>query len=301
MSFTTADLIASIKRRAMVPTNQSTFEEDDILALADEELRLGLVPLIMSTREEFYVTYKDYSSGSTSYDLPPRAIGMKLRDLVLVDSGDDEHSVPQINPEQAEFLGSSAQNPKFYLRGNKFIFTDAPTDDPRAYYYLRPNKLVVTTDAAQITSINSGSNQVDVSSLPSTIVNGSVVDFIKSKPGFDLLALDQTITGVASTTLTFASLPSGLIVGDWIALAEESPIVQVPFDLIPVLAQRVAVQILESTGDLEHLQAAAGKLGKMEKAAFGLIEPRVDGAHKKIINRHTILRRSFNGQRNGRS
>ena len=39
-----ADLIASIKRRTFMPLNQNAFTEEDLLAFADEEMSIGLVP-----------------------------------------------------------------------------------------------------------------------------------------------------------------------------------------------------------------------------------------------------------------
>lgn len=284
-TFTTDTLIASIKRRGMIPTNQSTFDTDDFLALANEEIQLGLLPLILSTREEYYVTSKDYSAAD-SIDIPERSVGAKVRDVKLVDSNEVEQDVPQVDfkdRDLAAFLG-------FYIQGNKIYFTDTPDETIRVYYYQRPNELVATSDAAQIASIDVNNNQVTVSSLPSTITTSTPVDIIKAAPGYDCLAIDQTITNIASTTLTFSSLPTGLAVGDWIALAGESPIVQLPKELQPILSQRVTVRILQSTGDLEQMGAAQADLNRMEAAAFRLIEPRTDGANHKIINRFSSLR-----------
>lgn len=288
-SYTTATLIASIKRRGMIPSSQSTFEDADFLALADEEIELGLLPLILSTKEEYYVTSKDYSAAA-SIAIPTRAIGMKIRDIKLVDSDGDERSIPQVALEDIEHFSSSASAPGYYFQGNKIYFTDTPTETIRLYYYIRPSSLVATTSAAQITSINSGAGTVEVSSLPSTITTSTQVDIIKATPGYELLAMDQTISNIASTTLTFSSLPSTLAVGDWIALAGESPIVQLPKELQPILAQRVAVKALEAMGDLQQMASSQEKLDRMEAAAFRLLEPRSDGSSRKIINRQSALR-----------
>ena len=48
----TSDLIRSIKRRAMIPSSQETFTDEDFLEMATEEVNLGLVPLIQRMHEE---------------------------------------------------------------------------------------------------------------------------------------------------------------------------------------------------------------------------------------------------------
>ena len=52
--FTTTALLNSINNRALVPTAQTTFQTSDILALASEEIRSYLVPLIMKVRSEYF-------------------------------------------------------------------------------------------------------------------------------------------------------------------------------------------------------------------------------------------------------
>jgi hypothetical protein len=294
-SYTTSDLLSSIKTRAMIPTNQSTLTSARLLALANEEVSLGLLPLIMSTREEYYVTYKDYAANLSSYEIPTRAIGMKLRDVVAINAAGDERNIPQIDPSDKEFYPSSNNQPAFYLRNNKVIFTNPPTDSIRMYYYIRPSQLVETTAAAQVTSINTVTGAVDVSSLPATFLASTSVDFIKASPGYETLAMDVSISSTGPTTINFTAsdLPSGLAIGDWIALAGESPVVQLPYELLPILAQRVAVKSLEALGDAQGMQLAQGKLQEMERAAFTLLEPRVDASPKKIIRRDSSLRNRY--------
>jgi len=50
--YTSETLIDSVKRRIAIPTNQNTYTDADILAFADEELALGIVPTIMSLHED---------------------------------------------------------------------------------------------------------------------------------------------------------------------------------------------------------------------------------------------------------
>ena len=52
-----------------MPISQITFSDDDLLAFADEEMQIGIVPLLMSVREDYLVTFKEdnITSNKTSY------------------------------------------------------------------------------------------------------------------------------------------------------------------------------------------------------------------------------------------
>lgn len=81
-------------------------------------------------------------------------------------------------------------------------------------------------------------------------------------------------------------------VGNYITIAEESIVPNIPTELHPILAQRVAVACLEAMGDEQNKQSAERKLALMEKDGLALLDNRVEGAPIKIKNRHSTLRES---------
>lgn len=83
-----------------------------------------------------------------------------------------------------------------------------------------------------------------------------------------------------------------LVIGDYITKAEESIVPNIPTELHPIVAQRVAVACLEAMGDEQNKQSAERQLAKLEKAASKIISNRVEGANKKIKNRHGTLSNS---------
>ncbi len=87
---------------------------------------------------------------------------------------------------------------------------------------------------------------------------------------------------IAGADITFASLPTDLAVGDWIALAEYSPIPQVPFEFLPVLAQMTVIKALEANGDNEGVGRAKKDLEVLQANAIQLITPRNHGEPKRI-------------------
>ena len=78
-------MILNIKRRCSVPTSQITFTDLDFTLLCNDEMQGEVVPLIMSTREEYFVDFVDILSPSTGYlPIPAEAVGAKLRSVCYV-------------------------------------------------------------------------------------------------------------------------------------------------------------------------------------------------------------------------
>jgi hypothetical protein len=302
MAFTTTELIAQVKRLAHVPTNQNTFQTADFLALGDHQIRTKLVPLIKSVRESYFSKDKTYTltSGTATYQIPARAVGGAVKDVVLVDSQGNEFSLGLIQEDEApEYKQSGTGTPqKFYFKGNDIVLVPTPGTNEGSLklpYLQRPSRLIATSSARQITAINTGTNTLTVSSVPSTFTTSTPLDFIKADPGFDCLAIDQTPSSTTSTTLVFSSsLPSGLAVGDWIALAGETPVPQLPVEYHEILASLIAERIEKAQGDLDALRISMKENEGLAETSKGLISPRVEGEPKKIIARSsTLSRRSW--------
>lgn len=288
--YTTTDLIASIKRRAMIPTSQTTFQTADFLALADEELQLGLLPMLRKVREEFYVTNDDQSlvSGTDAYSIPERASGLILRDVLYttdttVTTSSRFYRIPRIEPDGEAAISDLA----YYFQDNKVMLVPTPTitGTLRLKYFRRPNNLIAVSDAALIASVSS-TTLVSVSAAPTAIPTGTSCDVIKATGGFDLLGKDTTVSynpSPADTTWTFGTGVTGMSAGDYVCAAGDTCVPQIPFEFQGILAQRVAVKCLEALGDREGMSVAQAKLMEMEKNAFDLITPRDHGTPRKAV------------------
>jgi hypothetical protein len=79
-------------------------------------------------------------------------------------------------------------------------------------------------------------------------------------------------------------------VGDWVSNTDTSPVVQAPVEFHDVLAQKVAVKVLEAKGMTEKLNSARQELGRMEADASNLITPRVDGESQRAVSRGGLFR-----------
>lgn len=315
-NFTTENLINDIKRRTFMPISQITYSDDDILNYADEELQVGIVPMIMTVREDYFVAYKEdlISSNQQGYDMPERAIAQKLQQVTVIEPNGGpvppsqiEVPLPRIQTDQAQ-PGLINVGTGYFLRDNQVMLQNSSNFDGytlRQYYFRRPNKLVPVTQAAQIVKVGPNgaipalaANQVLVNVIPSNFGTATsftiTADIVKNKPGFQTLAMDLTATCTNSNLIiTFTGLteiPEGVAVGDWVCLNGETVIPQVPVEVHPLLAQRVAIKILEGLGDVTNLQASQQKLKEAEKSVLGMLSNRVEGAPQKIINPWSTLR-----------
>ncbi len=283
MAYTTDDLLKSIKQKAFIPTSQITFKDDDILNMATNELYDTIVPLVLSTREEFYVTYKDYAvagQASPKVDIPDRAIGLAVREVSQVASGQEANLV-RFDIEDLPSINNAGVASGFYLQGNQICVLGSIAGNLRVYFHVRPGALIKTTGASKVTSISG--NTVTVSALQNGWSNGASVDFIRALPGFDTLSLSTITSTPSGTSFSVDTVSDRLAVGDWVCTDNTSPVPQIPVEFFSYLAQLTAVQVLDALGDTEAKNSASAKLEKMEANALSLITPRVVGESKKVV------------------
>lgn len=139
------------------------------------------------------------------------------------------------------------------------------------------------------------------------------VDFLQTKPGHRTYAYDVTVQAVGSrleestdvyyfkVTKTdlytyysngynFSPAIANIQIGDYVCLANECIIPQIPPDLHNTLAERTAARILAAIGDKEGLQISNAKLQEIETRQGTVLDSRVEGSPQKITARHSLLR-----------
>lgn len=161
---TSNDLIASVKRKIAIPISQITFTNEDILAFANEETFIAQVPSVLLYHEEYFsdVFLTPMLSNVSIYEIPDRAIGMKLRGLFWADASNNLFEMTRVNAEDRAFyqrnIGSNQSIHKFFLQGNSVVLTPTVTDNPTGsivfIYFLRPNQLVTNDRAAIVQSFS---------------------------------------------------------------------------------------------------------------------------------------------------
>lgn len=308
MAVTTTQFIAAVKRLIVAPSNQSLYDSDAIMATGDRKTLDTILPVVDSLNGEYYVTnaLQATTSGTASYRLPTRALARKLRAVKFENSSGIRFPAPQISLERENLYQIQGLPFGFYFQGDRFTLVPTPNTTEfsiRYWYFLPPNAMCAVSSAAQVTGVSG--DDVTVSAVPTAFAVGSVLDFIQGTAGYGCLAIDKTVTAIVGTTISFATddVPTDLAVGDWLSIAQTTPILQMPDVCVPYLTTITAMDILQAMSDFEgydRLNMIAhgspdgrnpGQLSLMEK----ILQPRIEGEQVKIINDYGLVRRRAGG------
>lgn len=307
LDYTVDGVVSNTKLKGLLPNARNLYLSPDMLALMNDEFISVIVPLIMKEKQEYLVAAYDeaIAAGQTSFFIDHRAVGLKLRDCVLVDSGGQELPLDRYEPEDLKNgLQVGGLRPGFYVDNDKINLL--PSDGSFSQYTFRqricrrPNKLVAKASAGQITAINTGTKVVTLDRMPSAFTTSLTYDLIKGTPSFRCRAEAQAITTKSGFDLTFTEdLPEDLEVGDWVAETGYSPIPQVPCEIHPLLGQRTVMKIMEGMKDAKGLELATASYDRMAGEFAGLVTPRVDGSPQKLVSRRGIASYRRFGRRGG--
>lgn len=303
VDYTTDSLVANIKRRITLPDAQNLFTPDDLIKFAGDELSSTIEPLVHSVQQEYWVVRHDVPlvMNQTNYTIPVRGIANGLRLITLLDNGGNEIVFPLLRPEMTASVYnwlspySTATLCGFELEDDHIvIFPDSVVTNPsmsvRFRFERQPSQLCATTEAAQITGI--AGNIATVNNIPSDWTTSLLFDIIKGSIAFvskgDDLAITALNVGASQITFTNA-IPSSVVIGDWISVANTSPIAQIPYQMFPFLAQCVAVLALSALGDTQALTDAKNLKAQMKEDILKLLQPRDMGNVQTIVNRSGLF------------
>lgn len=288
--YTTTGLIASTKRRAFLPAG-SGLTTSDILQILTEELRNYMTAFLKGIREEYIIAQLSVPVTSATVVMPSRAVGGALRTVQWLTTDNFRRQLSRVEPERAGYyLPINAEPAGYMLQGNNLILLPGVTSGTVVVsYQQRPGQLVLTDAAGLVTAINTGTGQVTVSQRPTSFTNTAVYDFVSATPNFVATVLDYNLAGgaiswtgnVATISLAAAAI---LQVGDYLALAGETPIPQIPTEAHDLLAQAGALKVAQASGS-SRLEAIAEGLTNIRKDTTMIMSPRVDGSARPIINR----------------
>lgn len=306
---TSTRIVAGVKRRITLPASQALLDDADILDLANDVIKEQLIPMIISVRQNYFVVTSDTAlvTGQTKYDIPPRAAGRTLRDLKVLVSGSESQirDMSLISIEDVGYYSATTSNPRsFYFFGDKVALVGdlGSTNDVLRFYIERyPSDLTETQYSSVVQSVTS--NVVTVDQVSSSIVAGSLVDFINKTVAHEIKQESTAVAGTTSTTITFATaadIPTDIAVGDYISLEETTPVLQLPKECWPFLELQTSIRVLNAIGDFEGAQMLDKQNKMSEQNMLKLLEPRIRGEATKIMNRRGLLRGSrLMGRYNG--
>lgn len=298
VDYTTDKLIEDVKRHGSVPTSQNLLQLDDFVEMLDHNQRTSIIPQIMKNRGEFFVKIFDTPliNGTTAYDIPSRAIGGKVRSIWVIDEQGNESMLSRIEPENKSFhenyIWWPGSKSGYRFEGNQIILTpnlDKSYTTLRIRYFRRPNKLVLTTEAAQITAIDTGTGILTLSNVLDEWVTGSKVDLIKGEPNFDSISDSFALLGVSGLTVTVSTeIAAKLSLGDWVANEKESPIPQYPEEYSAILVSLTTADVLKALGDIVGAQAEQADSMDLKDTLDSTAGNRDEGSPRKVFSRRGL-------------
>lgn len=285
-------LILNIKRSCSVPTSQLTYTNADWAALANDGLQTEVVPLMMSTREDYFVTFEDVLSPSDGViPFTKNAVGSKLRNVCYISQQNPLIliNLPRIDLDVVAGVGfyNIMTLAGFYIQGNDIVLypnTSVPTNTPiRLYYYRRTLVLAPPEQYGKVESVDPDTNTIILDYVPTDWVVGDELNTVSSQPNFTITNESTEVTGLSAPSIILSSV-EGIEVGDFISQAGYSAVPQVPIEAHNYLAQITAAKALEGLGDREGMKAAWEEAQKLKESLLIMVSQRVDGSVKKVIN-----------------
>jgi len=297
--YTTDSLLPMLRLLPLMPSVQALFSDSDLVNIMDFEMSSKILPLIDNQAEEYFITRDDivYNQSIRLYPLPTRGTADKLRSVSFVDSNHNEIRIPRLRPEDIMSNVNAtglAINPAlwgFYLENDNIrLYLGSYSGSSQAYKFLRlrfvrmPSTLVQEVACGQITAVSS--NVITVNTVPSLFLTTSTYDIVSNTPQMFVSKGDNlTVASIIGNVITFTSIPTDLHsavpgpqIGDWVCLAMQSPIPQIPFKPgFQLLLQLSAAKCLEIHGDTQGFNVAMSQAADMKNYFISVITPRVDG------------------------
>lgn len=288
-------LLPMLRLLPLMPSVQALFSNTDLINIMNFEMDSKIMPMIDNQAEEYgiYVADLPYSNSTTRYAIPSRALGGKLRSVSFVDPNGNEVRIPRLRVEDIMSNVNAtglAINPAlwgFYFENNKIVtYLSSVNGGSSAFptlrmrYIRQPSTLVMSTACGQITVI--AGNVITMSNVPTTFTTSVTYDLISNSPQMfvsygDDLTITAVTTGTNGTITLTNAPPSGLQVGDWVCLAGQSPIPQIPFNPgFQLLLQLSAAKCLEIHGDVQGFNVAMSQASDMRNYFISVITPRAD-------------------------
>lgn len=293
-TFTAEKLITDVRRRSMLPNATGLGSNDsDILAYLNDALQMYIAPLMLSVGGEYLVAYEDVTTsvGTAKYSIPSRSLGNKLRDVMFL-CGERFISLQQTEPEHVSSYSTIPAEPQaFYVEGSNVILVPAPdrATTLRLKYYRRPNELVLSTACLQITDATNGDPALFAVASGGLAFEDEYLDVVSGTSSFNNKVISKLPSEVIATEFSFDGddVEQMVVAGDWICLADTSPVAQCPQELYPLLAQSAALEMADALSN-----PRSGEILKkreiMKNQVMPLLTPRSEGTGRVIINPNAV-------------
>ena len=292
LTYTSEDILKSIRNGGMIPNTGATgSEDDDLLRHASEGIASYIVAAIDQLREQYYYwrEQRNLVNGVADYRIPERAMWNKLANVWMIQG---QNRIP-LNPlpkndfEDYGLVGTSGIPAGYFIDGNYLkVVPDvnpAFTGVLEWNYFVRPGNLVKAAEYRRVVApVASPSITLD-SAVPSGWSTANTFDIHSKESGCDYKSISLTAATVSGTSITFdkqidGTVPGthGVIPGDYVLLENTVALPGVPPELFPMVARLAAMHWAESTGDKKKFEMHGKVVETYLRETYGAMEIRVE-------------------------
>lgn len=301
MAMFTDDLVATVKRDAFLTTAQGNFTDQQILQVADDCLRITIIPLLLSNREGFFRVFTEipFVANQSDYTIPTYAMYGKLESIQYLDQAGNILPYQMIRLEienLGDVLPTINEGRPHWFSVNSSAITVYPIpnvvgDKLRVYFNRRPGTLIEKALAAQVLSVNYSTGVVTYTSAPPAgFTATSPQDFYNGQSPYQLKT--QTIaTAQAGSTQTFP-VPSvqTLLPGDWVCPLDQTVFLPMPEELKPSLSDLVILSLARTQQDANLYQAQVQAATERMRQILESTGNRLPGNPKRIRITNQLIR-----------
>jgi hypothetical protein len=298
--YVTENLVEQIKDNTSTEFAQGRFSRDTVINLCNQETIKRIRPIVSDLQAEFFVVNKSVAlaQGDQKIRLPKRAAARGLRDLYLL-VGTDRYPLDQMTRESSILTETTGQGiPMGFYFDADAITLDCPVSQACTLVLLlevSPGSLVLSSAVTTVTSVDFTSGVVTVAGTPSGYGGTVEYDFVQQLGfGNAALAVGVTPLTVVGTTYTFTAseLPTTLRVGDYLTLAGQTPVPNMPDEAVVTLIHAVSCRIFKMRGDTTMLGAEQAELTNSIIYLERALSDRAEGARTTLVPSSSLLRSS---------
>lgn len=315
----TADqLVAAVRRDCFLAANDDNWTSAKILGIADD-CTLKIAGALKRMKQDWFQEDFDVAltADEPAYAAPEAAMWTSIENAFLVDktTGRIVAELANVNSSnramyQAANTGTSGTPGALWLNQYEIVLSPAPDSNAVTAYsltvsaYRRPGQLVLETEIARVTAVNSATQTLTINALPASWETDAYTSgtpyrvdiYSRTLPNAQLLR-NQTVTAPSATTLAFspsiitAADFAAISVGDVVAMKNTSWYPDLPPEGVPYLREMVQETILRGQTDTAALQTYLAN--KANEAALFIkgMSNRHDGKARKLSMRHAAAAR----------
>jgi len=288
------ELLAQVKTWAAIPENTVRFDANAILGECDLVVEADIVPLVLALNAQLLIKRQQIPIiNTTQYvEIPYRAVGQIVQNVTWTDGTTTKRLTP-LDPADAYQYQTPGTPDRVMFEGDLMWLFPRPSASGtlEISFQAAHSKLVQTTACGLVQSVNVGAKSLVLSTVPTGLMAGvTLVDIVKGKQGNGLRGLDLQVANVVGTTVEFVdALPDGVVAGDWVAMAETTPVLQLPRELYQLVALGATAKIVASQGDTELVGYWDRQFEDALAGAPTVLSPRMMGETPKVTDRTGLV------------